>query len=355
MLPLPALPKLKVLHPPSLLLRAFGRTPGRLLYFSWMALRLRPDIIGGFHINLNGLVATVLSRFVRAESLYFCGGGPREVLGGGFYAGNNTMNLDAPDLRLEALLLKCVSELDLVITMGSRTINFFREKGVETVFQVIPGGIDVSRYTSATTVTKDFDVIFVGRLVQVKRVDLLLDAVSELKNRGLCLRAVIIGTGELSQELKEQAVRLQLGNQVTFAGHQSNVNEWLRRSKVFVLTSDSEGLSLALMEAMCCGLPAVVSDVGELGELVEEGQNGCLVRDRSPTAFADALGKVLNNESTFQTLSAKAAESAQRLGIEGASRSWDNALMKNHLPTNQRKSEFSVVRGTTPACGVSER
>jgi glycosyltransferase involved in cell wall biosynthesis len=58
-------------------------------------------------------------------------------------------------------------------------------------------------------------------------------------------------------------VNLGIDRNVRFAGHQNTVEDWLRKSKVFVLTSDSEGLSLSMMEAMMCGLPAIVSDVGE--------------------------------------------------------------------------------------------
>ena len=58
---------------------------------------------------------------------------------------------------------------------------------------------------------------------------------------------------------------------MSFVGHQEDVAAWLSKSRVFVLTSDSEGLSLSMMEAMMCGLPAVVSDVGDLGDLSKMG------------------------------------------------------------------------------------
>ena len=60
-----------------------GGTPARLLTFAWLALRERPHVLGGFHLLLNGLVTQLLARLCGARSLYFCGGGPTEVLDGG--------------------------------------------------------------------------------------------------------------------------------------------------------------------------------------------------------------------------------------------------------------------------------
>lgn len=354
--PLAERAKLTVLPPPRLLMKIAGRTPGRLIYFIFTALKLRPDVIGGFHISLNALVAGVLSRLLRAKSLYFCGGGPREVLGGGFYAGNNSMNLEKADDKLEALLLRCVLQLDLVITMGSRTIQFFEQKGVRTHFTVIPGGIDTASYKVEADAQKEFDLIFVGRLVQVKRVDLLLEAVRDLRKAGVQARTVIIGSGELEEALKQQAKENGVADLVLFAGHQKNVSEWLRKSKVFVLTSDSEGLSLALMEAMSCGLPSVVSDVGELGELVEDGENGFLVKERTGAAFANSLQKLLADGRIYAEMAEKSATAAKSVKMEEATRKWDNLLSGSVMPRRECPDEISnCSNGTRRACSYADR
>ena len=138
--------------------------------------------------------------------------------------------------------------------------------------------------------------------------------------------AVVVGGGELERSLKELAVELSVGDRVTFAGQQPDVTPWLAQSRVFVLTSESEGLSLALMEAMTVGLPCVVSNVGELGELVEHGRTGFLVDEDSPEAFCFFLQQLLNSESVIRKFSEASKIAASRLTTAETAKRWDRIL-----------------------------
>jgi glycosyltransferase involved in cell wall biosynthesis len=128
---------------------------------------------------------------------------------------------------------------------------------------------------------------------------------------------------------------LGIAKNITFVGHQKNVEAWLRKAKVFVLTSDSEGLSLALMEAMLCGLPAVVPLVGDLDELVEDGINGYLVAERTPEAFAKRLHDLLTDESRLARFSEAARRSAKRYEIGATVQLWDKILTQTEWARNQ--------------------
>ena len=162
--PVPPTPKLTVIYPPNWLKRCVGGVPARMLVFVWTAIVKRPDIIGGFHLLVNGLLAALLARLVGARSLYFCVGGPNEVLGGGIGAENRIFGrLKTPDLVVERRLIKAVGAFDFVITMGSRAITFFRQRGIETNFHVVSGGIDADRFRD-TSDYPSFDLILVGRL-----------------------------------------------------------------------------------------------------------------------------------------------------------------------------------------------
>lgn len=324
--PIPPTPKIEQVPPPRWLGRIVGATPARLLLFSWLALRRRPDVVGGFHLLVNGLLAAVVARLVGARSVYFCGGGPREVEGGGFVCGNRLFHLlQAPDAVLERKLIKAVNAFDLVVTMGRRAVQFFREHGVSARFEVVPGGIDARRFAQ-NGVTKIYDLILVAHFTPVKRIDLFLETVRDLAARLPEVRAVIVGTGELEAFYRDLAGKSGVAGRVTFAGFQRDVVPWLNQSKIFVLTSDSEGLSLSLMEAMMCGLPCVVSDVGELGELVEDGVNGCLVRERTPSAFARALQPLLAEAGRWSECSRAARAAARQIDLEPMAQRWDNIL-----------------------------
>ena len=104
------------------------------------------------------------------------------------------------------------------------------------------------------------------------------------------------------------------------------VHDWLVRSKIFVLASDSEGLSLAVMEAMICGLPAVVSSTGDLGDLVEDGVNGRLIAERTPAAFADAMVALIADEGRRSRFSEAARRAASRYDMRSVARLWDEVL-----------------------------
>ena len=324
--PIPATPKVVPIYPPRWLCRLLGAVPARLLTFVWAALTLRPQVIGGFHLLVNGLLAAPLARLVGARSLYFCVGGPTEVLDGGIWAENRLFGLmKTPDPAIERMLIKAIGEFDLVVTMGRRAVTFFQQRGVRARFQVISGGIDADRFHNGDPAPV-CDLVLVGRLAPIKRVDLFLRAVGAVSQHVPTVSATIVGDGVLRPQLEELARDLHVAERVRLVGQQRDVEKWLRQSRIFVLTSDSEGLALSLMEAMMCGLPAVVSDVGELGELVEPGVSGQLVKERSPEAFAAPLVELLSNPAQYAAYSTAARRAALRHEVRNVRGKWDETL-----------------------------
>ena len=328
--PIAPMDKLELVVPPATLRRLAGDTGARLLTFFWEGIRRRPDYVAGFHLLINGLLAQLLARITGARSMYFCVGGPAEVLGGGINSENRLFErLGTPSVSVERALLRAVRRFDLIITMGSRARTFFQEAGVRCAIHVVSGGIDASRYQPATE-PPDADMIFVGRLVPIKRVDLLLECVRIVATSRPDVRLVVVGDGPLRHELEDQANRLGIQSNVHFAGQQSDMPAWLRRARLFMLTSDSEGLSLALMEAMLCGLPAIVSDVGDLGDLVQSGANGYLVPGRSAAPFAERVLQVLQDSGELSRLARNARDSALKHELGECSKLWDTVLSQDH-------------------------
>jgi glycosyltransferase involved in cell wall biosynthesis len=324
--PIPPLDKVEVIVPGARLSRLLGDVPARLLTFICVALRSRPHAVGGFHLLVNGLIASLLARAGGGRSIYFCVGGPAEVQGGGILSENRLFEkLRAPDLRVESMLLRGISEFDLVVTMGSRARAFFRERGVIGDVRVISGGIDADRFGSGSG-PPVWDVVFVGRLAPIKQIDLLLRALAIVKREIPGIRAVIVGDGPQRQELETLAATLGLRDTVEFAGQRADVSPILGRSRVFVLTSKTEGLSLALMEAMMAGLPAVVSDVGDLGDLVRDRENGYLVGVQTPDSFAERIIAILKDRALCRKFSEAARFAARRHETRCVVRQWDEVL-----------------------------
>jgi glycosyltransferase involved in cell wall biosynthesis len=167
------------------------------------------------------------------------------------------------------------------------------------------------------------------------------------------IQATIVGDGELRARLEERAGELGLRENVMFAGQQRDVGPWLAGARVFVLTSDWEGLSLALLEAMLRGLPAVVSRVGDLGEAVKHGVNGYLVEDRTPAAFANPILELLGDPERLERFGAAARETSQRFEVGAAVLRWDEVLAGfgnatpalDSLPNRRTEEELLRARG----------
>lgn len=326
--PIPTVPGVKAVYPPRWLKSRVGDVTARLLTFIGVAFSRRPDLLGGFHIQLNGLLAILLARMVAGRSLYLCVGGPPEILGGG-YSGDNRIfgRLETPDHVVERQLLRAVSDADVVVTMGTRAQSFFANAGVTTPCHVVSGGIDSVQFSPAED-AREYSVVLVGRLAPVKRIDIFLQAIHLAASRVRGLRALVVGDGRLRASLEQQAHDLGIADRVHFAGYHKNVGDQLRRARVFVLTSDSEGLALSLMEAMMCGLPAIVSDVGDLGDLVHDGVNGYLVPRRDPAAFAARIADLLANEARWRRFSDAARQTAMAYRTSTATAKWEQILVE---------------------------
>jgi glycosyltransferase involved in cell wall biosynthesis len=142
----------------------------------------------------------------------------------------------------------------------------------------------------------------VGRLTVAKGLDILLQAVSELRSNRLLDCVAIVGDGPLLPMLREKAKQLAIENRVCFLGARNDVNTLLQQSKLFVLPSRWEGLPLSVLEAMAFGIPVIASNVGGIPEVITHGVNGLLVKPEAPKILAEAIEKLLSNRKLARTL-----------------------------------------------------
>jgi glycosyltransferase involved in cell wall biosynthesis len=138
-------------------------------------------------------------------------------------------------------------------------------------------------------------LVCIARLSEQKRIDILLQAIAQLLSEGMPCKCVIVGDGPLRGELAERAVALGLTGHVFFEGFQEDTLQYLQAGTAFVLTSDKEGLPLALLEAMACGLPCVVTGVGGNAEAVTDRIHGLVVPAGSARAVAAAIAYLVTH------------------------------------------------------------
>jgi glycosyltransferase involved in cell wall biosynthesis len=155
-----------------------------------------------------------------------------------------------------------------------------------------------------------FKVVTVGRLISLKQIDLLIEAVSRLDDVGL----VVVGNGPERERLEELARRLGVAERVHFAGVSSKqgTEALLSACDLFVLNSTHEGFPYVVLEAMSLGLPVVATAVGGIPEVVQHGQNGLLIAPNANGALSKTLMKLVTSSEERQRLASGAQETTQR-------------------------------------------
>jgi glycosyltransferase involved in cell wall biosynthesis len=166
----------------------------------------------------------------------------------------------------------------------------------------VPKGVDSERFRpsgahhrEALRLGDKRVVVTVARLVPIKNVALLLDAVAIVSRRVSHVHLLVVGEGPEGEALTKRAAALGLSGAVTFAGYvpQAETPAFYRSGDVFGLSSDFDNSPNVVLEAMACGLPVVTTDVGGVREFVTDRTGGAVVTAGDATALAAALERYL--------------------------------------------------------------
>jgi len=184
---------------------------------------------------------------------------------------------------------------------------------------VVPPGID-PQYTAGAAKSPEPLVVAVGRLVPVKRYDMLVDALVALKPRHPALRAVIVGEGYSRPELESQIRAARAEDWITMPGRldDAEVVDLYQRAWVLSMTSLREGWGMIVTEAAACGTPAVVTRVPGFVDAVVEGETGLLADGRDD--LVAGLHAVLADGDLRARLGEHAREYAARFTWEATAR-----------------------------------
>jgi len=146
------------------------------------------------------------------------------------------------------------------VAVSERTKEDLERIGVKGDVQVIPNGIDFGEIEKIRASEEEADIIFAGRLIKEKNVDVLIKAVELVRKEIPDVKCMIIGDGPEKRVLEKLATDLEMDNNIKFTGFLENhddVISCMKSSKVFVLPSTREGFGIVALEANACGLPVV--------------------------------------------------------------------------------------------------
>jgi len=178
---------------------------------------------------------------------------------------------------------------------------------------------------------KNFVFISIGSLIPVKNHVLLIEAAKILKGLNLKFTILILGSGYLESLLKEKVCDYKLENYVKFIGFTENPYKFIREANVYVMTSKSEALPTAMLEAMVLGKPVITTNVTGSREIVGMGIFGMLT-DENPDSLSKAMRDFIENNDLYYHYKEKALLRATEFTDERFLVSFNNLLYNANSP-----------------------
>jgi glycosyltransferase involved in cell wall biosynthesis len=315
------------------LIKSIRRDPGpgdfeALGRLAWIVRRDRPQIVHTHTAKAGtlGRVATLLA-FPLASR--------RPVLIHMFHGHSLTGYFDSHTARLFLEIERWLARrTDALVAVSEEVRNDLIRLGVAEPerFSVIPLGFDLGRFTDDAgrferraavreqwRIAPEAEVVtLIARLVPIKRVDRFLRIAARLAQRP-GVRFVIVGDGELRDQLAVSNEARGLGDRLVWAGFRCDMPDVCFASDLVVLTSDNEGTPVSLIEAQAAAVPVIGTDVGGVRSAVLDGRTGLVVEMQDEPGFARAVETVLGDPALAQQMArsgrehASASFSVQRL------------------------------------------
>ena len=284
----------------------------------WYALRVasgeKPDAILGYYLTPYGMIAWAVARLTGSLAMM-------SLIGTDF-----NKRLKTPVLG--GLLLAILRNSDAVMVFGETARQELLNKGLQPskVF-ALPNTANLTIYYPDPLIHPDYDLVYVGNLLPGKRVDLILRSLKKIREHRPQTNLLIVGDGVERPYLEKLAQSLSIADAVEFYGHSTSVVDQLRRARAFIFLSDHEGLPMALVEAMCTGLPAVATAVGAISTVITEGKNGFLVDPPAdPDKVAAYLLGLLNDPLQYASFQKAALQVRNTHSYERSTQVWSEIL-----------------------------
>jgi glycosyltransferase involved in cell wall biosynthesis len=201
---------------------------------------------------------------------------------------------------------------DKVIAISNDVKEFLIEyfEVTDSKIEVIYNGVDFEKFLSFQKTNDNWKPVFgiIARLDRIKGHIYILEAFKKLKNEGIKLpKCIFVGDGVERKNLEEFAIKNELSN-VEFTGEILNIGEYLKQIDVFLFPSLSEGLGIAILEALVTKTLVIASNVGGIKELIKDKETGILVKPANTDDLYKAIKWVLENKEEAIKLREKSFE-----------------------------------------------
>jgi glycosyltransferase involved in cell wall biosynthesis len=261
-----------------------------------------------YNIVPHGLFAVALAKLRRVPVYLHFIGGEAEInfADNVLVSDNRLINRTRNPHRLEGVARRVALCADKIFVPGHNTEEYLLANGFNpAAILKLHSTIDPDRFFPSDQ-ERDIDILVAAQIRERKQPLFVLEIFREILNIRPETKFCWLGDGALHDEFSATLDRLQLRDSVTWI-ETNEVAEYYRRSKVFLLCSLREGLSLASMEAMRCGMPVIASDCGDMSDTVLTGETGQLMpKNATKDQYVDAVMGYLNNPAELERQSKNA-------------------------------------------------
>ena len=188
---------------------------------------------------------------------------------------------------------------------------------------VIPNPVSID---SERKKSEKIKIVTAGRLVPQKNQKLMIKSMKYLINKYPEAVLKIYGDGTLKNELKKTIDEQGLHKNIELCGNVKDIHKRIADATMFILSSDYEGLSNALIEAMMMGLPCISTDYPGANEIIINRENGILVPCNDERALSQAMLEIIENNKLSERLSINAQEESQKYKKEVVLRKWEEVI-----------------------------
>ena len=195
----------------------------------------------------------------------------------------------------------------------------------ESRITVVNNGVDIKRFVpdQATHDDEVIRIISVGTLYWIKNQLMTIRVVVALHEFGYKVEMTLLGDGEDREKIKNAIKANNADSYIFTQGSKKDVEDYLKKSDIYVSASKTEGLPLSILEAMACGLPVVATDAGGTRDIVKDGINGFLIEVDNEVEMKEALQQLINNKQLRKVCSAKSREIAEQWSVEKCTQGYE--------------------------------
>ncbi len=271
----------------------------------------KPDVVLAF-LGKNNLMAIATSAFLPTKVAVSVRGEP-------------TMEYEG---RLMQLLARLVFRFaDGVVLQTERARAFF-PRAVRRKSAILPNPLNPQFIGREPCADRENLIVAAGRLDENKNHAMLIHAFAKIADEYPLMRLVIYGEGALRAKLEALVAEKGLSDRIEMPGSVSDVADRICKARIFTLTSNTEGMPNAIMEAMALGIPVIATDCpcGGPAELIQDGVSGLLVPVGDAFALADAFRRILEDEDFERKLGEEAREITEKLSPDKVNKRWESYL-----------------------------